>query len=52
MFSVMREMDDLLPSRPIVVYSERAGGAMRWLILHIRHILHINKLENDKLFMG
>ena len=41
MFSVIREVDALLPAGPIVVYSERAGGSMRWLILHIRHILHI-----------
>ena len=29
MFSVIREVDALLPTGPIVVYSERAGGSMR-----------------------
>ena len=29
MFSVIQEMDSLLPPGPIVVYSERAGGSMR-----------------------
>ena len=41
MFSVIREVDALLPPGPIVVYSERAGGSMRLHILHIQHIVHI-----------
>jgi hypothetical protein len=41
MFSVIREIDALLPPGPIVVYSERAGGSMRLHILHIKHIVHI-----------
>ena len=34
MFSVIREVDALLPPGPIVVYSERAGGSMRLHILY------------------
>ena len=41
MFSVIREIEALLPPGPIVVYSERAGGSMRLHILHIQHIMHI-----------
>ena len=35
MLSVMKEADNRLPPGPIIVYSERAGGAMRLHILHI-----------------
>ncbi len=35
MLSVMKETDAALPPGPIIVYSERAGGAMRLHILHI-----------------
>jgi hypothetical protein len=47
MLQVIREADAYLPPGPIVVYSERAGGAVRSVlciyvcIMHIRHILHI-----------
>ena len=40
LLSVIREADAHLPPGPIVVYSERAGGAVRLNILHIKHILH------------
>jgi hypothetical protein len=45
LFSVIREADAHLPPGPIVVYSERAGGAVRLNILHIKHIMHIVKLQ-------
>ena len=42
MFSVVDQVDDMLPAGPIVVHSERAGGGARLCnILHIIHILHI-----------
>ena len=41
LLSVIREADAHLPPGPIVVYSERAKGAVRLNILHIKHILHI-----------
>ena len=42
MFSVIDQVDDMLPAGPIVVHSERAGGGARLCnILHIIHILHI-----------
>ncbi len=40
MFSVVDQVDDMLPG-PILVHSERAGGGARsFYILHILHILH------------
>ena len=44
LLSVIREADTHLPPGPIVIYSERAGGAVRLNILHIKHILHIVRL--------
>ncbi len=42
MFSVVDQVDDMLPAGPIVVHSERAGGGVRLNnILHILHIMHI-----------
>ena len=41
LLSAIREADAHLPPGPIVVYSERAGGAVRLNILHIKHILYI-----------
>ena len=42
MFSVVDQVDDMLPAGPILVHSERAGGGARsYHILHIIHILHI-----------
>ena len=41
LLATIREADAHLPPGPIVVYSERAGGAVRLNILHIAHILHI-----------
>ncbi len=42
MFSVVDQVDDMLPAGPILVHSERAGGGARsYHILHTRHILHI-----------
>ena len=41
LLSVIREADAHLPPGPIVIYSERAGGAVRLNILHIKHVLHI-----------
>jgi len=41
LLSAIREADAHLPPGPIFVYSERAGGAVRFNILHIKHILHI-----------
>ena len=45
LLATIREADAHLPPGPIVVYSERAGGAVRLNILHIKHILHIVKLQ-------
>ena len=45
LLSVIREADAHLPPGPIVIYSERAGGAVRLNILHIKHIMHIVKLQ-------
>ncbi len=39
LLATMREADTDLPPEPIVVYSERAGGAARLNILHVAHIL-------------
>ena len=41
LLSAIREADAHLPAGHIFVYSERAGGALRCNILHIKHILHI-----------
>jgi hypothetical protein len=45
MFSVVDQVDDMLPAGPIVVHSERAGGGGRlsniFHIIHIRYIVHI-----------
>ncbi len=42
MFSVVDQVDDILPAGPIVVHSERAGGGAKLNnILHIMHIAHI-----------
>jgi hypothetical protein len=41
LLATIREADAYLPSGPIVVYSERAGGAARLNLLHIARILHI-----------
>jgi hypothetical protein len=47
LLSAIREADAHLPPGPIVVYSERAGGAVRlninilFNILHIKYILYI-----------
>jgi hypothetical protein len=41
LLDTIREADAHLPPGPIVVHSERAGGAVRLNILHISHILHI-----------
>ena len=42
MFSVVDQVDAMLPAGPIFVHSERAGGGARsYHILHITHILHI-----------
>jgi hypothetical protein len=41
LLATIREADAHLPPGPIVVYSERAGGAVRLNILHIAHILQI-----------
>ena len=41
LLATIQEADAHLPPGPIVVYSERAGGAERLNILHIAHILHI-----------
>ena len=38
MFSVVDQVDDMLPAGPIVVHSERAGGGVR--LNNILHILH------------
>jgi hypothetical protein len=40
LLSVIREADAHLPPGPIVVYSERAGGAVKLNIFHIEYILH------------
>jgi len=45
LLATIREADAYLPSGPIVVYSERAGGAARLNILHIAHILHITNMS-------
>ncbi len=39
--TVIREADAHLPPGPVVVYSERARGAVRLNIFHIENILHI-----------
>ncbi len=41
LLATIREADAYLPSGPIVLYSERVGGAARLNILHIAHSLHI-----------
>jgi hypothetical protein len=42
MFSVVDQVDAMLPAGPILLHSERAGGGARsYHILHITHILHI-----------
>jgi hypothetical protein len=47
MFSVVDQVDDMLPAGPIVVHSERAGGGARLSnILHMIHILHIVHILN------
>ncbi len=45
LLATIREADAYLPPGPIVVYSERAGGAARLNILHIAHILHITNMS-------
>jgi hypothetical protein len=48
MFSVVDQVDDMLPAGPIVVHSERAGGGVRLSnILHIVHIMHIVHILNS-----
>ena len=47
MFSVVDQVDDMLPAGPVVVHSERAGGGVRLNnILHILHIIHIAHILN------
>jgi hypothetical protein len=47
MFSVVDQVDAMLPAGPIVVHSERAGGGARLSnILHILHIMHIVHILN------
>jgi hypothetical protein len=47
MFSVVDQVDDMLPAGPIVVHCERAGGGVRLSnILHILHIMHIAHILN------
>jgi hypothetical protein len=41
LLATIREAEAHMPPGPIVVFSERAGGAVRLNILHIGHILHI-----------
>ena len=48
LLATIQEADAYLPpeqAQPIVVYSERAGGAARLNILHIAHILHITNMS-------
>ncbi len=46
-FSVIDQVDDMLPAGPIVVHCERTGGGARsrsssiFHIIHIMHIIHI-----------
>ncbi len=47
MFSVVDQVDDMLPAGPNVLHSERAGGGARLSsILHIIHISHIIHILN------
>jgi hypothetical protein len=47
MFSVVDQVDDMLPAGPIVVHSKDGGGGARLSnILHILHIMHIVHILN------
>jgi hypothetical protein len=56
MFSVVDQVDDMLPAGPIVVHSVRAGGGARlnniFIILHIMHIVHILNTWFTQVYTG
>ncbi len=41
MFSVVDQVDDMLPAGPIVVHSKRAGGGARLPLSSILHVIHV-----------